>query len=217
MRTRVYIAGPISKGALEDNIRQATEAALSLIRAGYAPLCPHLSCFMGGHLPQVLPGGTTADDWYEADLPWVAVADAVLRLPGESLGADLEVECAAEAGIPIFHDLAEIHDKLPREQPAAGHPGYLRLLREMAALHRRKAADYGSDKDPLANIRASAEVGIEPWRAAWLRAKDKVKRIDAYCLKGSLANESVEDSFMDLAAYCLIALAIRRDPLGPPF
>lgn len=92
-----------------------------------------------------------------------------------------------------------------------GDQRYLKLLEDMAALHRRKAADYGTDADPFANIRASAEIGVEPWRGAWLRAKDKVKRIDQYCRSGTLANEGVEDSFMDLAAYALIALVLFRE------
>jgi hypothetical protein len=92
-----------------------------------------------------------------------------------------------------------------------GHAGYLALLDEMRALHVKKAQDYGTNHDPLANLRASADVGIEPWRSAWLRAKDKVKRIDAFCVNGVLANEGVEDSLMDLAAYALLALALRRE------
>ena len=52
------------------------------------------------------------------------------------------------------------------------------------------------------------------WKGAWLRAKDKVKRIDAYCVNGRLENESVEDSFVDLAAYCLIALVMFREAKG---
>lgn len=103
---------------------------------------------------------------------------------------------------------------MKKDEPAArcgGHQGYLALLEEMRALHVKKAADYGSDHDPLQNLRGSADVGIEPWRGAWLRAKDKVKRIDQFCVKGTLANESVEDSMMDLAAYALLALTLFRE------
>lgn len=111
----------------------------------------------------------------------------------------------------------------------AGHEGYLqnlsdlqerahlcltKLFAEMRDLHIRKATDYGSDADPMHNLRATQEIGIEPWRGAYLRAKDKVKRIDQFCLKGTLANESVEDSFMDLAAYSLLALTLRREELS---
>lgn len=92
-----------------------------------------------------------------------------------------------------------------------GDPRYLQLLGEMANLHCKKAADYGSDGDPLANIRASEEIGIPAWKGAWLRAKDKVKRIDSFCLKGKLENEPVEDSLMDLAAYALLALVLFQE------
>jgi hypothetical protein len=112
--------------------------------------------------------------------------------------------------------VAELEAAQPGACDAArtcGHPGYLALLREMAQLHARKAQDYGSDSDPLANIRSAAAIGIEPWRAAWLRACDKIHRINRWCLKGELACEGVEDSLMDLAAYALISLALLREKL----
>ena len=34
--------------------------------------------------------------------------DAVLRIPGESRGADLDVECARRLGLQVFSDLADI-------------------------------------------------------------------------------------------------------------
>lgn len=230
MKVRVYIAGPISNGDLLANIRQADEAFGQLLRAGYAPLCPHWSCFYGSSrtgydertvvaVGNPLPGGTTHDDWVSVDLAWVAASDVVLRLPGESKGADLEVATATRLDIPVVRRIEDIPDVLPagptvRGVPSAGHPGYLQLLRDMEELHCRKAADYGTEADPLANIRASSDVGIEPWRAAYMRAKDKVKRIDAYCRKGKLANEGVEDSMLDLAAYALITLLLHREAKG---
>lgn len=92
-----------------------------------------------------------------------------------------------------------------------GHAGYLALLEEMKTLHENKAADYGVDEDPLANIRASEEIGIPAWQGAFLRALDKVRRVKAFIRNGELKNESVEDSLMDGAAYFLLALAIRRE------
>jgi hypothetical protein len=97
-----------------------------------------------------------------------------------------------------------------------GHPGYLKILEEMRLLHEKKAADYGSKADPFKNIRAATCLGIEPWKAALLRARDKWSRIEAYIENGSLQNESLEDSLMDGAAYFLIALAMRREKLGIP-
>jgi hypothetical protein len=120
MRTRIYIAGPITKGPLADNIRRATEAGVALLRAGYAPLVPHLTCYYGGPVPEVLPCGTRAEDWWAADLPWVAVSHAVLRLPGESVGADMETALAERLGIPVYHDLGTLIRELPAA--AAGVP-----------------------------------------------------------------------------------------------
>lgn len=107
MRKRVYVAGPISKGDLQHNLNQAREAGLALLKAGYAPWVPHLTAYFAGDTPEALPSGTTCAEWYGVDLPWVAVSEAVLRLPGESVGADLEVQCARENGIPVFYSLEE--------------------------------------------------------------------------------------------------------------
>jgi hypothetical protein len=92
-----------------------------------------------------------------------------------------------------------------------GDKRFHKLLREIAKLHDKKQADYGRGKDPFANIRASQEFGIEPWRGAVLRLNDKVHRLKSYCLNGKLANEGVEDSMMDIAVYALIALVLFRE------
>lgn len=98
----------------------------------------------------------------------------------------------------------------------AGHPGYLKLLDEMRELHCRKAADYGRGADPLANCRGSTEFGVPAWVGTMIRAMDKVHRIKSFIQNGSLKNESVEDSFKDLAAYALIALCLYREDTKDP-
>lgn len=116
---RVYIAGPISKGDLLRNVDQATEAFVALAKAGFAPMCPHWSVYSKPafrfHDAGVFCKATTQGndqmshaDWLDVDLPWVDVSDAVLRLPGESKGADREVARAGEKGIPVFHSVAEV-------------------------------------------------------------------------------------------------------------
>jgi hypothetical protein len=94
---------------------------------------------------------------------------------------------------------------------SGGHPEYLRALDEMRALHLRKAADYGRGADSLANVRAAEEFGVPAWVGAMLRANDKVHRVKSYLQNGSLKNEGVEDSLMDLAAYAIIALVLFRE------
>lgn len=115
MKTRVYVSGPISKGDLQTNIDAARTAGLALLKAGFAPFVPHLTCYLSSNTPEVLPAGTTAADWYSADLPWVAVSQAVLRLPGESVGADLEAALAYSLGIPVFYSVADVIAFLPCE------------------------------------------------------------------------------------------------------
>lgn len=82
------------------------------------------------------------------------------------------------------------------------------LLDELKQLHDKKQADYGTDDDPFANVRASEAFGIDAWLGCMIRANDKMKRLQTYALKGELSNEAVEDSFMDLAVYSVIALIL---------
>ena len=92
------------------------------------------------------------------------------------------------------------------------HPSssrFMELLHEMAALHRSKSADYGSEADPLANIRQGADfVDIEPWRGCMVRIADKVQRLRTYCRTGKLVHEGVKDTLFDLAAYSLLAVVL---------
>jgi hypothetical protein len=44
----------------------------------------------------------------ELDNEWVLRCDALLRLPGESQGADAEVELAKKHGIPVFYSIEEL-------------------------------------------------------------------------------------------------------------
>ncbi len=92
-----------------------------------------------------------------------------------------------------------------------GDPRFHAILDEMRALHDRKAADYGLGEDPLANVRASKEFGVPAWVGCMIRANDKVIRIKSMATKGTLKNESVEDSLIDLAAYAILGLILYRE------
>ena len=86
---------------------------------------------------------------------------------------------------------------------------FLDLLDEMRRLHESKSADYGSETDPLANIRQGAEfVGIEPWRGCMVRIADKVQRLKTFCRTGRLVHEGVRDTLLDLSAYSLLAIVL---------
>jgi len=91
----------------------------------------------------------------------------------------------------------------------SGSSAFLDVLDRIRQLHRSKSADYGSDVDPLANIRSGAEfVGIEAWRGCMVRICDKMQRLKTFCHTGRLVHEGVEDTLMDLASYAVIALVL---------
>jgi hypothetical protein len=103
---------------------------------------------------------------------------------------------------------AEDSSQVEWEQPTTSQR-FLDLLDEMRRLHESKSADYGSETDPLANIRQGAEfVGIEPWRGCMVRIADKVQRLKTYCRTGRLVHEGVRDTLLDLSAYSLLAIVL---------
>jgi len=113
--------------------------------------------------------------------------------------------------------LSETYAEWDTATPAV-HPtsqAYFDLLDRMKALHSSKSRDYGSEHDPLANIRNGALfVGIEPWKGAMVRLSDKVTRLATFNRTGTLTHEGVEDNLMDLASYALLALLLYREENG---
>lgn len=98
---RVYVAGPYTKGDVVLNTRAAIEAGQTLLLAGHAPFVPHLTHFW--HL--MFPG--PYEQWLELDLAWLEVCEALIRLPGESSGADGEVRRAIELKIPVYYSVGD--------------------------------------------------------------------------------------------------------------
>jgi len=98
---RVYIAGPISQGNQFLNCVRGVQVADTLLQMGYIPFCPHLSYFWH-HISGRPP---TYGEWLKYDFHWIRLCHAVLRIPGESLGADKEVEFAKKYKIPVFYSI----------------------------------------------------------------------------------------------------------------
>lgn len=104
----VYIASPYTTGDQILNVRRSLDVAAALIEVGLAPYCPLLSHFH--HFLYPLP----YDKWTELDLEWVRRCDALLRLTGESKGADREVEEAIACGIPVYYSIHSLVNDLER-------------------------------------------------------------------------------------------------------
>lgn len=97
-----------------------------------------------------------------------------------------------------------------------GSKRFHELLQEIGELHDRKQSDYGRPTDPFANVRASEDFGVKGWVGALIRANDKMRRLQKAADGGTLANEGVVDSLMDLAVYALIALVLYEEAEGQP-
>jgi hypothetical protein len=95
----VYVAGPYTRPDPVRNTHDAIHAGQRVYDAGGFPYVPHLTLLWHAIIPN--------DDvtyWYDFDLNAIDHADALLRLPGDSTGADNEVNYAEQLGVPVFHD-----------------------------------------------------------------------------------------------------------------
>ena len=114
----ILVAGPYRSGTnddparMEKNLRRLEEAALPLFRAGHIPMIGEWVA-----LPLMKVGGSKkpGDAVYNEIAYPVArgllqKCDAVLRLEGESTGADEDVRIAKELGLKIFYRLEDVPD-----------------------------------------------------------------------------------------------------------
>jgi hypothetical protein len=112
----ILIAGPYRSGTNDDpakmaaNLRALEQYALPLYRAGHLPMIGEWVA-----LPIIRSAGSqhVGDTVYEQFLYPVANrllagCDAVLRIPGESKGADEDVRLAKQRGLPVFYKLEDV-------------------------------------------------------------------------------------------------------------
>ena len=112
----ILIAGPYRSGTGDDpellqaNLHRLEEAAWPIFEAGHLPMIGEWVA-----LPVLRSAGADGVTDPLADRVMYPTAqrllrhcDAVLRLPGESTGADRDVAIANELGLPVYHDLTDI-------------------------------------------------------------------------------------------------------------
>jgi hypothetical protein len=100
---KVYIASPYTKGDVAVNVKLQMDTFDELVDFGYVPFCPLYYHFQ--HMAHPRP----YEDWTILDLEWVAVCDCLLRIGGESEGADNEVKLAESKGIPVVYSIHELN------------------------------------------------------------------------------------------------------------
>ena len=92
------------------NLRRLEAAAWPVFQAGHVPMIGEWVA-----LPVLASAGVTGptdplavEVMYPTAERLLQHCDAVLRLPGESTGADRDVAIAAERGIPVYHRLEDV-------------------------------------------------------------------------------------------------------------
>ena len=208
--TTIYLAGPMT-GIRAFNFPRFDEVAERLRAQDWQVSSPAEHDREMGFDPDV----DTLDDFdmgaaFRWDMEQVCRCDAIALLPGweHSSGATIECRLARKLGKDVYE--ADVGGVLLLPL-GTGDPGFQTILDEMAALHARKAADYGARDDPYANVRASEGWGIPAWVGALIRGGDKIQRLKRFSQTLSLRNESAEDSMIDLAVYAVIALRLFRE------
>ena len=132
---RVYVAGPLTRcgedaavGArVHLNAQIALATGADLICKGYNPYVPHYNLLMQDLMNSA---GPDYNGWLDMDYEWLSHCHALLRLPGESPGADKEVEFAKDHRIPVVHSveaLDELHDVWLHKSDLIHDPGFLAL------------------------------------------------------------------------------------------
>lgn len=93
----LYIAAPYTRPDPVMNTHRVCQVATFIVeRTDWVPVVPHLTLLWHAIVPREI------EWWYAYDLRLLSACDALLRLPGESTGADREVAEAIERGIPVL-------------------------------------------------------------------------------------------------------------------
>ena len=112
----ILIAGPYRSGAGDDprkmaeNLKRLEAPSYALFKAGHVPMIGEWVALPVWH---AAGGVEVGDDLYNEIFHPVAgrllqLCEGVLRLPGESKGADNDVRIATERGIPVWYRLEDV-------------------------------------------------------------------------------------------------------------
>jgi hypothetical protein len=119
----ILIAGPYRSGTGDDpsllarNLARLEAAAWPIFRAGHVPMIGEWVALpvLRGAGDERLDGPLAEQVMYPTAERLLEHCDAVLRLSGESTGADRDVAIARERGLPVFTRVEDI----PGYEPAA--------------------------------------------------------------------------------------------------
>jgi hypothetical protein len=124
----ILIAGPYRSGtdgdpeAMAANLARLEQAAWPVFEAGHIPMIGEWVA-----LPVLRSAGATLEDplaeqvLYPTAQRLLQHCDAVLRLPGKSVGADQDVQIATRLGLPVYYDATDIPRRAAQVASSTSH------------------------------------------------------------------------------------------------
>lgn len=104
---KIYVAGKLNDGAVGyiQNLHTMIAWDIKIREQGFSVFNPCIDVLTG-----IVAGNFDYKDYFENNLPWLAVADALFLLPNweTSEGAKKEIDFAMHRGIPIFNTLSDL-------------------------------------------------------------------------------------------------------------
>lgn len=149
----ILIAGPYRSGTNDDplkmsaNLRRLENFALPIYRIGHIPMIGEWVA-----LPILRSAGSNEvasfvqeEFLYPVATRLLTRCDAVLRIPGESKGADQDVRIARERGLPVFRSVEEILFLVRRFPQMTMDEQYPRLVVESLLARKQLAQKFESE------------------------------------------------------------------------
>lgn len=106
----IYISGPYSHGDHLENVNKAVDVADQIAKAGHTCFIPHLYRYWNERHEH------DYDFWMRQDLAMLSRCDSLVRLPGDSPGADKEVDEARRLGLEVYNWSSD--GKYPKDNPS---------------------------------------------------------------------------------------------------
>ena len=98
----VYIASPYTHGDVAVNVKNQMDTFIKLRENGFVPIAPLMCHFIHISHPR------DYDFWFDTAVDWLLKCDFLVRLKGESAGADKEELIAKENDIKIYYGIDEL-------------------------------------------------------------------------------------------------------------
>jgi Domain of unknown function (DUF4406) len=98
----IFIAGPYTSGNLDTNVQKAINAAEQLAQNDFVPYVPHLSRYWHDEYNH------PKEFWMKVHQEYIFRCDAMLMLPGNSVGTIEEKKYAEKLNKPVFHSITSL-------------------------------------------------------------------------------------------------------------